>query len=394
MLRYLLFFFSLSVFGHPVITFPESFVKKLPQEIQDQIEWYQNREDIPDDAIGVEIDNLEELKKLIPPSIINELPLPTPEPPKNSVIKISFGQNIPNVLDSFIDDLIREDRRFSREELRSYFARVKYQPSIIRALDAPSTSTPWFDFKQKFVNPLLIDRAQNYFRKNAKLLREIQERYKVDSKFLVAIMAIESNFGLNQGKFRAMDALSTISFYYPRRSKFFRNELKELLILAKNTGRDPFSFRSSYAGAMGIPQFLPSSFNKFAVDYDSDGFKNIWSDHADALASIANYLRHHGWLKNGTLILDADVAKLNDSEIRYFIDDVHGTDFVIKDFRKRGISFPRVSNEDSKALLFRVQNAPGEWNYYLGLQNFYVITLYNRSINYAMSVYELAGFLK
>lgn len=297
---------------------------------------------------------------------------------------------------TFIDEMSSE-HGFNRERLVETFNHVSLKPSILGILEKPSTSRPYYEFRPKFVNDKNVAEGAAYWRKNAALLDKISAQYQVEPEYLVAILGIETQWGRNTGTFRVMDALSTIAFDYPRRAEFFRKELKEFLLLAREESADPFSFRGSYAGAMGMPQFMPSSFHNFAQDWDGDHHRDIWKNQGDTLASVANYFAKHGWKAGESLVVE---AKVSGDDWQKLVEDKFNLHYTVKEIAGFGVepkSLPAASRDgmaDALAVLAPLETEAGVTRYWLGLNNFYVITRYNRSTLYAMAVYEMAGQIR
>jgi membrane-bound lytic murein transglycosylase B len=208
----------------------------------------------------------------------------------------------------------------------------------------------------------------------------------VPEELIVATIGVETVYGRNTGRFRVLVALSMLAFEYPPRAKLLRSELEAFLLLSREAGLDALSIRGSYAGAMGIPQFLPSSYRKYAVDFDGDGRADIWRSASDAIGSIANYYRSFGWETGAPVVIEAQVSG---DEIENLLAAEFRPHTPIAELRQRGITPLGSVNEEALAMLVRVEAESGV-QYWLGLQNFYVITRYNRSVNYALAVHELA----
>ena len=200
---------------------------------------------------------------------------------------------------------------------------------------------------------------------------------------------IETNYGTNMGSFRVADSLSTLAFDYPRRAEFFQKELNEFLLMTKAEKRDVYSFKGSYAGAMGMPQFMPSSFRKYAVDYDGDGFHDIWNNVGDVAASVANYMKAHGWQTNGKMVVP--VTLTINQELQGIIDEKTALTRTVADFKRLGVQPQEVVADDEKAILYRLETSPGVYEYYLGLTNFYAVWQYNHSRMYVTAVRDIAN---
>ena len=178
--------------------------------------------------------------------------------------------------------------RYNKAELQAFFNGTVYKPNIINIMNKPGTSRPWYEFQKGNAGAAKIADGRNFYMKNRQVIDQVAREYGVPAEVIVAIVGIETNYGRNMGSFRLADSLSTLAFDYPRRADFFRKELHELLLMSKEENQDPFWFTGSYAGAMGMPQFMPSSYRKWAVDYDRDGHRNIWGSVPDVAASVAN----------------------------------------------------------------------------------------------------------
>jgi membrane-bound lytic murein transglycosylase B len=292
-------------------------------------------------------------------------------------------------MEAFIEQM-QTRHGYDAAALRKAFQQVQPRPSIIRAMSAPSTSRPWFEYRRRIVDPVRIDNGVRFWRENAAALERASKEFGVPEELIVATIGVETLYGRNMGTLKVLDALSTLAFDYPPRAEFFRGELEEYLLLTRESGVRPGTLRGSYAGAIGMPQFLPSSYRKYAVDFDGDGRRDLVDSAADAIGSIANYYRSFGWKKGAPTIVaaepgEADLGPILAGGIRPHI--------TIAELRKRGVIVQEPVDELAEATVFYVQTEAGP-KLLLGLNNFYVITRYNRSINYAMAVWELAVAVK
>jgi membrane-bound lytic murein transglycosylase B len=292
-------------------------------------------------------------------------------------------------MEAFIGEM-QTKHGYDATVLRKAFQQVQPRPSIIRAMSAPSTSRPWFEYRRRIIDPTRIDNGVRFWRENAAALERASRQFGVPQELIVATIGVETLYGRNMGTLKVLDALSTLAFDYPPRAEFFRGELEEYLLLTRENGMPPGTLRGSYAGAIGMPQFLPSSYRKFAVDFDGDGRRNLVDSASDAIGSIANYYRSFGWKHGAPTIVpaeagDADLGPILAGGIRPHI--------TIAELRSRGLTVQEAVDDTAEATVFYVQTEAGP-KLLLGLNNFYVITRYNRSINYAMAVWELAVALK
>ena len=210
-------------------------------------------------------------------------------------------------------------------QLRRVFTTVRPQPAIVRAMNAPSTSLPWHRFRKGHVDAVHINGGEKFWLRHAATLARAAKEYGVPEEIICATIGIETHYGGFTGAYRVLDALATLSFDYPKRAAFFRAELEQFVLLGKETGLDLTQLKGSYAGAMGMPQFLPSSFRKFAVDFDGDGRRDLWKSVPDVIGSVANYYKLHEWQPGG-MVTGSDTIKLSTSLI----------DFV---FRELAISY-------------------------------------------------------
>ncbi|MES2563999.1 MAG: lytic murein transglycosylase B [Pseudomonadota bacterium] len=269
--------------------------------------------------------------------------------------------------------------------LRRLFAQVQMRPSIIRAMSAPSTARPWHEFRQRIVTQSRIEAGLRFWTQHRVALERASREFGVPEELMVATIGIETMYGRTMGTFKVIDALSTLAFDYPPRAEFFRGELEQYLLLIREAGLDSGT-RGSYAGAIGIPQFIPSSYRKYAIDFDGDGRRDLVNSPADAIGSVANYYKSFGWRAGEAVTVqaeagEADVPALVAAGIR-----PHST---VSELRKRGLVVPGPVDDNAEATVLAVETDVGR-RVLLGLNNFYVITRYNRSVNYAMAVHELS----
>ena len=256
-------------------------------------------------------------------------------------------------------------------------------------MNRPGTSRPWYEFRSGNAGAGKINGGRRFYQQYRQVLDQVEREYGVPAEVLVAIVGIETNYGSNMGSFRLADSLPTLAFGYPRRGEFFQQELHEFLLMAKEEGRDPFSFTGSYAGAMGMPQFMPSSYRKWAVDYDGDGQRNIWGSVPDVAASVANYLKAHGWQRGGKVMVP--VSMVPTPELLALIDEKTALNKTVGELRRMGVTPLEEVADHEKAVLFRLETAPGQYDYYIGLNNFFAVWQYNHSRLYVSAVREIAN---
>lgn len=288
-------------------------------------------------------------------------------------------------LSVFVDGLSAK-HGFNRDELMNQLRLAQIRDDILAAMDRPAEAKPWHEYRLIFLTDERIHGGVDFMRKHDKLLREAEKKYGVPRQVITAIIGVETRYGLRTGNFRVLDALFTLTFLYPKRSDFFRKELEEFLLLAREENRDPLTLSGSYAGAMGVPQFMPSSFRRYAVDFDADKKRDIWQNPADAIGSVANYFKVHGWEKGQPVVTPARVVGPKHEALLAAGIKPH---IQVRALPKHDVRLPRKQKGDLLVALFDLEE-PTAKKYWIGFNNFYVITRYNRSNLYAMAVYQLS----
>ncbi|MBL8527750.1 MAG: lytic murein transglycosylase B [Burkholderiales bacterium] len=290
-------------------------------------------------------------------------------------------------VESFVVE-ISERHGFDANAMRGLMAKARIQESILRAMARPGTARPWFEYRPRYVNPERVGEGIAFWSGNADVIARASERYGVPPEIIVATLGVETNYGRDTGKFRVLDALYTLAFDWPPRADFFRAELEQFLLLAREQGVDPTRPRGSYAGAMGIAQFMPSSYRRYAVDFDGSGRPDL-SRNADAIGSVASYMHAFGWERNGLVAVQADAVGERIAEL---VDLGLKPTMSVDELAAAGVRPRTAVPGTNKAAVLRLQGEDGPL-YFLGFNNFYVITRYNRSVNYAMSLFDLAQAL-
>ena len=297
-------------------------------------------------------------------------------------------QGAPRVAE-FIGEMTR-DYGFAGEQLSALFDQVERKQAILDAISRPAEKVkPWKDYRPIFITEARISKGVDFWNKHAEALARAEQEYGVPAQVIVAIIGVETFYGGNSGNWRVLDALSTLCFDYPPRAEFFCQQLREFLILAREQQIDPLTVKGSYAGAMGLPQFMPGSFRAYAVDFDGDGHIDIWNNPVDAIGSVASYFQRHGWVSGEPVVSRAQVkGEQADSGLTEGLDPVKN----VGQLRALGWSSADVLRDDIPVTAFRFDGAEGP-EYWMGLPNFFVITRYNRSAMYAMAVHQLSGEL-
>ncbi|QIK39243.1 lytic murein transglycosylase B [Caldichromatium japonicum] len=283
---------------------------------------------------------------------------------------------------------------FTPEQTRAILAGARYQPSVIELMDrqAPRTlgaSGAWTRYRAKFVNETVIAAGADFGERHAGALARAESRYGVPAEYILAIIGVETRYGQVLGKTRIIDALATLAFAYPRRADYFSQELEHYLLMVREEGLDPYAPRGSFAGAMGLGQFMPSSFRRYAVDFNGDGHRNLW-DPIDAIGSVAHYFAQNGWRRSGVVAVPAEVQSLTRARaLESGLDSRHS----LAALAQAGIVPARPVRSSEPVNLLRL-DAEGGNEYWLGFENFRVITRYNRSVYYAMAVHQLAQAIR
>jgi membrane-bound lytic murein transglycosylase B len=296
-----------------------------------------------------------------------------------------------NDVRAFVEEM--ESRHgFDRAELLAVFGRIQPLPAVIKAIKPPADPgiRSWQTYRGRFVEPRRIAAGLRFRDEHSGELRSASARYGVPEEVIVAIIGVETIYGRNTGRFGTLAALATLAFDYPPRAELFRRELEALLLLARDEGRDPLGYRGSYAGALGLPQFLPSSARQWAVDFDGDGHINLSASPADAIGSVAHFLQAHGWQPDGPVTVPVGLEPGSDPQP--LIDEGIRPVRLPSDMRPFGVRTDGAEARPAALIDLVTPGAPTE--YWLGYQNFFVITRYNRSSFYAMAVYQLAEAIK
>jgi membrane-bound lytic murein transglycosylase B len=286
---------------------------------------------------------------------------------------------------------LSEKHGFAPDYLRGLLAQGESQPKILEAISRPAEKTkPWHEYRAIFITPERIEAGRSFQAEQAQRLDRIAERTGVPAEIMAAIVGVETYFGRITGNYRVLDSLATLAFDYPPRSKFFTGELEQLFLLARDEALDLPGIKGSYAGAMGPPQFIPSSYRAYAVDGDGDGRRDLLGNWDDILASVANYFVRHGW-QPGQPIATRGTPSGSGALPRS--DNQLAIDSTLRALREQGIRPELPLADDTPAALFELAGET-ETEYWIGFKNLYVITRYNRSVMYALAVFELSEALR
>ena len=276
-------------------------------------------------------------------------------------------------------------------EIQQWLDDAKYQSSIVEAMNRPAESKTWAQYRPIFITPKRIADGVVFWNKYAADLNAISQKYHVDPAIIVAIVGVETFYGQRMGSYRVIDALATLGFDYPKRGAFFRGQLMDFFTLAAKEHIDMNDALGSYAGAMGMPQFIPYSYLALAVDGDGDGKRDLWHSDADVFASVANYFAEHGWVEGGPVGFEVEVK--NTAQVADYLNAARDLKpkATVGQLRQWGIALPKdlYLPDSEKVMLFTLTGSDGV-AYWVGLNNFYVITRYNHSTLYAMAVWQLS----
>ena len=276
------------------------------------------------------------------------------------------------------------------EQISQVLSQAQPQPAILTAMEKPAERVlPWWQYRERFLRSQRISDGLRFWQQHAAALTQVEQRYGVPAEYLLAILGVETQYGRVTGRYKVLDALTTLAFDYPPRAPYFQQELEQLLLLMRDELLDIYSVRGSYAGAMGAPQFMPSSYRRYAIAAQQQGKPDLWQDWDDILASMANYLVANGWQR--------DQAVMDDTQIDHEADDALQFKLALNDtvgaLRQRGYAVPADQADATPVVLVPAELADAmSWR--IGYTNYYVITRYNRSPRYAMAVHDLAQALR
>lgn len=309
--------------------------------------------------------------------------------PQHNVMHMGgdFANN-PNA-QQFIDKMVNK-HGFDRQQLQEILSQAKRLDSVLRLMDnqAPTTSVKppsgpngaWLRYRKKFITPDNVQNGVVFWNQYEDALNRAWQVYGVPPEIIVGIIGVETRWGRVMGKTRILDALATLSFNYPRRAEYFSGELETFLLMARDEQDDPLNLKGSFAGAMGYGQFMPSSYKQYAVDFSGDGHINLW-DPVDAIGSVANYFKAHGWVKGDQVAVMANGQAPG-------LPNGFKTKYSISQLAAAGLTPQQPLGNHQQASLLRLDVGTG-YQYWYGLPNFYTITRYNHSTHYAIAVWQL-----
>ncbi len=290
----------------------------------------------------------------------------------------------------FIQKMVSE-HGFDSRKLQQLLDGAQRQQTILDAISKPAEGLPWWKYRQIFVKPDRVTQGVEYWTRHRDTLEKAEQQFGVPPEIIVAIIGVETYYGRHTGKHSVLDALYTLGFHYPPRAAFFRKQLGEYLLLAREETVDPLLPKGSYAGAMGKPQFIPSSFRAYAIDFDNDGKRDIWENDADVIGSVANYFSVHGWKKGQPITARAGGVRAKHA---HFVEAGMKPTLTLQKLAAAGIRVTADLPREAATSLVELELEEGQREHWTGLDNFYVITRYNHSNLYAMAVFQLSELIR
>ncbi|HCN91011.1 MAG TPA: lytic murein transglycosylase B [Oxalobacteraceae bacterium] len=306
---------------------------------------------------------------------------------------------------NFIDQMV-EKHGLDKVELEAILGKTRFVDSAIQLVKPAPPGKPkdWQAYRARFVEPMRIEAGVEFWNTYADALARAETQYGVPAEIIVGIIGVETIYGRNTGNFRVLDAITTLAFAYPdtpnrlTRMEYFRGELENTLLFARESGIDPFTLLGSYAGAIGLPQFMPGSIRQYAVDFDNDGQIDLRNSPIDAIGSVANFLAQHGWQRGEPIVFPASVVSPAENGAgetwETYIGQGLEAKFTLDELQRSGVRPSVALPADSLFGLVDLQNGFEPTEYWLGTANFFAITQYNRSFFYAMSVIDLGAAVR
>lgn len=303
----------------------------------------------------------------------------------NTLAEQQPSQALPKKASQFIEHMTKK-YHFDRNKLTQLLKQAKYDKDVMKRITHPYEKQPWYVYRQHFVTKERIMQGVHYWKNHLKVLRYAKQHYNIPPSIIVAVLGIETNYGKQKGTYSALNALNTLAFYHKTRGKFFQKELTHLLLLTREQELPILLVKSSYAGALGIPQFMPSTYRNYAVKYPSNKHIDLISNDSDAIVSVANYFRTHGWRQNQPIAIEFKSKRAVSPKL---ISKRARPKRTIAQLKRVGIQPFSPISEKQKAAIVELTNEAGK-EYWMTFHNFRVIMRYNPSIIYAMAVYQLS----
>ena len=280
---------------------------------------------------------------------------------------------------------------FTEDYVQMILDKVEVRDTILEAISRPAESKDWYEYRPIFIEQKRIKQGVQFWLENEETLMRAEQEYQVPAEIIVAIIGVETRYGRVMGNFPVIDAIATLAFHYPKRGQFFAGELEQYFVLAREQGWNLAEPKGSYAGAMGMGQFIPTSYRHYAVDFDGDGNINLFTNLEDAIGSVANYFSVHGW-KLGDPVAEY-LPSPSDAIVSQFRNETLKPQYTLGEMKAAGLEYKGPLKDDASAGIYAFVQENKE-DYWLGFHNFYVITRYNRSPLYAMAVHQLSLEIK
>jgi membrane-bound lytic murein transglycosylase B len=302
---------------------------------------------------------------------------------------VSFAKVNQETVEEFIKN-ISESNNLNPQEVTEIISQAKRQQSIIDAMNRPAEKQlKWHEYRNIFLKEKRINEGVEFWKEHKNTLEQVSKNSGVPIEIIVAIIGVETSYGKIMGNYRVIDALYTLAFDYPKRSKFFTKELEKFIVLTQKEKISALETKGSYAGAMGFGQFMPSSYLMYAKDFDGDKQRDLLNNVDDAIASVANYFKAHGWKNSQPIIYQAVASKSFEKLKKQALKP----SLSVKQLKEKGYTVKQELKDEEMVSLTQLEQKQG-MEYWFGLHNFYVITRYNHSDMYAMAVYQLSQEIK
>ena len=310
------------------------------------------------------------------------------ETPATAVERAGFDLNRPEIA-AFIARMVSRDS-FTEDEVTAVLGAAHARPELVPAMTRPAEKIlAWWEYRDRYVTASRIDGGVEFWQQHAPLLEEIAARHGIPPEYLIAILGIETNYGRVTGTYPEIDTLMTLAFDYPERDAYFRTELRQFLLLARDLGRDPLAMKGSYGGALGVPQLMPSSYRRFVASAPDWQKADLWTDWPAILTSIAGFLEQRGWERDGPVLLPAGIRGNREATVTGGLTPNE----TLAALKSRGVRIEAKLPGTTEAVLIRALLKEGA-EYRVGFRNFRVISRYNPRINYTMAVCDLATTVK
>jgi membrane-bound lytic murein transglycosylase B len=295
------------------------------------------------------------------------------------------SESTEETLEQFIDRMVAT-HQMDADKLKQWFAKAERQQKIIDSMNRPAEALPWHKYRNIFIRENRIQAAVDFWNKYQTELMRAEATFQVPASIIVGIIGVETFYGRIQGNIRVWDALYTLGFHYPKRGRFFRGELEQFLLLCQEQNWDVLEPKGSYAGAMGMGQFIPTSYRHYAVDFDGDGKIDLFNNPVDAIGSVANYFRKHKWRWGEPVAYR--ITQMGENPESLLANNLKPS-YTAQLIRSKGFVWAVDTIDEQVAALYPFEQPEGQ-EYWIGFDNFYVITRYNRSPLYAMAVYQFS----